>query len=369
MSNINDYLKWRGDIQISRECPFNEIDSMILARFSYLLFERIDMEEKETIGSISEKMREFPNEEFRYNGDKELITNLGLSKRFRNMEVTNFVQNNEKENEKQFGAITVHINKNEIYISYIGTDSTIFGWKEDFNMAFMDNVPCQVEGRKYLIKIANRYRFTRIRIGGHSKGGNVAIYSAITVDRGIQDRIIKVYNYDGPGFNKKFIKKYGESKITEKIETYFPQESIIGRIMNHEEKYSVVLSIQKGILQHDIYSWEVLGTNPIYTASLTKTSEIISKTVTDWLENSTQEQRKIFFDSVFNILYSTEANTFGEISKDLTKKMPIILREYGMLSTEDKTIITKMTRLFIKNYFTELLNNNKFRNGNSLKID
>ena len=354
MANINDYLKWRGDVPISKDSPFNEIDSMILARFSYLLFERIEMNEVETIGSISDKMKDFPNEDFRYNGDKELITNLGNSKRFKNMEVTNFVQNNEKENEKQFGAITIHVNKTEIYVSYIGTDSTLYGWKEDFNMAFMDNVPCQTEGKKYLTKVANKYRFTKIRIGGHSKGGNVAIYSAITVDRSIQNRIIKVYNYDGPGFNKKFIEKYSEASIIEKIHTYFPQESIIGRIMNHEEEYSIVLSTQKGILQHDIYSWEVFGTNIIYADNLTKTSEVINKTVTNWLEKTTQEQRKIFFDSVFNILYSTEANTFGQISKDITKSLPILLKSYGNESKEDKSIITEMIGLFIKTYFTEL---------------
>ena len=109
-----------------------------------------------------------------------------------------------------------------------------------------------------LREIAQKYPEKKIRIGGHSKGGNVAIYSAITASKEVQDRIIKVYNYDGPGFNKDIINKYGNDKIISKIETYIPQDSVVGRLLNHKEKMTITLSIEKGILQHDIFSWQVL---------------------------------------------------------------------------------------------------------------
>ena len=150
MANINDYLTWRGDIPFSKDFAFNEVDSMILARFSYLLFNKIDIKPVETVESVSNKMKDFDNDEFLYNGDKELITYLGQAERFKNMTVTDYVRVNSKEHEKQFAAITVHISNKEMYISYIGTDSTLYGWKEDFNMAFMDDVPCQLAGKEYL---------------------------------------------------------------------------------------------------------------------------------------------------------------------------------------------------------------------------
>lgn len=353
MANINDYIKWRGDIPLNKDYPFNKIDSMILARFSYLIFNQIQMEEEETIEDISIKMEKFEDGEFRYNGDKELITYLGKSNRFKNMKVTDFTENNGRESEKQFGAIVIHINHKELYVSYIGTDASIYGWKEDFNMAFMDNVPCQIEGKKYLEKIANKYKNKRIRIGGHSKGGNVAIYSAIMIDSTVQNRIIKVYNYDGPGFNQEIAQKYAKETIIEKIETYFPQDSIIGRIMNHEEKCSVVLSNEKGILQHDIYSWQVLGTNLIYSAKLTKSSEVMNSAVTSWLAETSNEQRKIFIDTIFELLYSTDANTFGEISKNLISSLSVIFKKYVEISKEDKKTITSIIKLFIKGYFSE----------------
>ena len=354
MSNINDYLLWRGDLKISKEFEINELDNMILARFSYLIFNKIKMDSEETIESISKKMKDFDNEEFRYNGDKELITYLGQSKRFKDMLVTDFVEKNDKSVEKQFGAITIHLPNNEIYVSYIGTDSTIFGWKEDFNMSFMENVPCQISGKEYLENVAKKYPLKKIRIGGHSKGGNVAMYSAIAVSNDIQKRIIKVYNYDGPGFSKNIIEKYEKNSIISKIETYIPQDSIVGRILYHKEKMTIVLSNQKGILQHDIFSWQVLKDDIIKVDKNTDSSEDIDKTLTKWLETTTHEQRKAFIDGVFDLLYSTEANTFSEVSKNLSTNLPIVMKKYNTYSKEEKETMKEMLKKAASIYFKNI---------------
>ena len=354
MANINDYLLWRGDIPINEAFRFNEIDSIILARFSYLIFDKIEMNKKETIESISKKMKDFENKAFRYNGDKELITYLGESKRFKNMIVTDYVQTNNKEMEQQFGAITIHISEEEMYLSYIGTDSSIYGWKEDFNMAFMENVPCQKEGKKYIEKIAQKYLNKKIRIGGHSKGGNVAIYSAITSSKELQNRIIKVYNYDGPGFNKNIINKYSNNEIISKIETYIPQDSIIGRLLNHKEKMTIAFSLEKGILQHDIYSWQVLKDDLIHSEKNTDKSEDIDKTITEWIELTTNEQRKIVIDAVFELFYSTDSETFGEMSKNISANLPKVLKKYEEIAKEDKEMIKQMIKIIATSYINIL---------------
>ena len=354
MANINDYLLWRGDLKISKEFEFNEIDSMILARFSYLIFNKIHMNEKETVESIASKMKDFDNDEFRYNGDKELITYLEKSNRFKDMVITDYIEKNNKNVEKQFGAISIHISNNEMYISYLGTDSTIYGWKEDFNMSFMENVPCQISGKDYLEKVASKYPLKKIRIGGHSKGGNVAIYSAIASSEEVKKRIIKVYNYDGPGFSKSIIEKYGKNSLISKIETYLPQDSIIGRILYHKEKMSVVLSMQKGILQHDIFSWQVLKDDMIRLDKNTDNSENIDKTITEWFEATTNEQRKAFVDGIFDLFYSTEANTFGEMSKHLSTNLPIVMKKYREYSKEEKETMSDMLKKAVSLYLNNI---------------
>jgi len=351
MSNVNDYLLWRGDIPINNKFPFNEVDAMILARFSYLRFDIIHFEGKTTIEEIANQMKSLDNEQFLYNGDKDLITNLGKSARFKDMVISDYIKVQEKEEEKQFGAVTIHISERELYISFIGTNSTITGWKEDFNMSFMLHVPCQIAGKEYLEKIANEYMDKKIRIGGHSKGGNVAIYSAITASNDVQNRILKVYNYDGPGLNMDILKQYANKRILDKVVTYLPQDSIIGRILHHEEMTIVTSSIEKGIYQHDIYSWQVMQCYLIKLDKNTESSEEVNEILTNWLNDTTTEQRKIFIDSVFELLYSTNAETLRDISKNLSTNIPKILRKYRQLSKDDREIITRMIITFSKIYF------------------
>lgn len=347
MANMNDYLLWRGKNSISDDSKFNEVDSLILARFSYLPFNKIQLNEEETIESICQKISSINERRLNNKFDENFINFLGKSSRFKNLLVTDYINNDDKKLEKQFTAITIHISDSEMYISFMGTNNTIYGWKEDFNMSFMENVPCQVSGMMYVKTISKKYPQKLIRIGGHSKGGNVAIYSAITSPIKIQDRIIKVYNYDGPGFNKKIIDKYENASIINKIETYIPQDSIIGRVLDHKEKTTITFSEEKGIFQHDIFSWQVSDDELILSKENTKISEDIDDTLTEWLENTTVKQRKVFFDTVFDLLYATDAATFKEISNNLSQSIPKILIKYNEISNEDKkTIIVMIKKMF-----------------------
>lgn len=354
MANINDYIDWRGDLPISEEYGINEIDNMIFARISYLIFDKIHLEEKETIESISKKMQDFQNEEFNINGDKELITKLGQSKRFKDLVITDYIKNNDYEAVRQFSAITIHISKKLMYLSFEGTDGTILGWKEDFNMAFMKNIPAQIAGKEYLEKIADKYKAKKMILGGHSKGGNVAIYAGTTTTKKIQNRIIKVLNYDGPGFDEDFYKKTDNKEFVEKVYTYIPQDSIIGRILEHEEGFRVVESTQKGIYQHDIYSWQVKGRQMIKLKEASKSSDLMNETMKSWLKNTTIEQRKVFFDSVFDIFNSTSASKLAELSIAWKTNMPKIIDTYKGLSEEDKKTITEMIKIFGKSYFSSI---------------
>lgn len=375
MANINDYLLWRGDLPINSRYKFNEIDSMILARFSYLRFDKIKINKTETIESISEKMVKLDESEFRYKGDKELITYLGKSERFKNMVVTDYDKNDNKEFVRQFGAITIHISNKELYISFLGTDSSILGWQEDFNMTFLSNVPCQIAGMEYVKMIAEKYPNTKLRIGGHSKGGNVAIYASARASKDIQKRIIKIYNYDGPGLKKDILKKYFSNDICKKMETYIPQDSVIGRLLIHKEKTRIVYSVEKGIYQHDLFSWQVLKDDMIDIEENTEKSEEIHRMVVDWLENTTNEQRKIFICTIFDLFYSTEAQSFGEISRSLTTSLPRIVKKYGELNKDDKDVLIKMVKLFAKIYWemfkdreTLKFENYKLENKNKLEV-
>ena len=159
------------------------------------------------------------------------------------MKLTNYINKVDPIQEKQFSAITIIMQDKTIYVAYRGTDNTIVGWKEDFNMSFSKLVPAQTDAVNYLESVAKKYK-NRIRVGGHSKGGNLAVYAAAFCNKHVKDKIINVYNNDGPGFCDEVVNSEQYKEIIDRVHTYIPQTSIIGRLLNHEEETIILKSTQ-----------------------------------------------------------------------------------------------------------------------------
>ena len=341
MSNVCDYVKWRGDLSIEQS-EFNEIDNLILSRFSYFPFDKI-IKENEVV-TIKELSERFKKQDIRklpilWKDDVDLFPLMGESERFGKLLATKYINKIDQEQEKQFAAITVLMPDNTIFVSYRGTDNTIVGWKEDLNMSFKSHIASQISAKKYLEIIAQEYPDKKIRIGGHSKGGNVAVYAATFVNKEIKDRIINVYNNDGPGFCEDVIETLEYKEMIENVHTYIPQSSVIGRLMNHREKYTVVKSVQKGIMQHDLYSWEVLGKEFVTLEEVTNGSEFVDKTIKEWLENVEPTKREQVIDVVFDILNTTDAQTMKEIKSNWFTSARTMMASYKNIDNETKEMI------------------------------
>lgn len=360
MANVCDYVRWRGDLTLEQS-EFNEIDNLILARFSYFPFDKIIRENE--IATIKELSRRFSNQDVTklpilWKDDVELFPLMGNSKRFGGMLATQYINKIDAEQEKQFSAITVLMPNDIIYVSYRGTDNTIVGWKEDFNMSFKSHIASQISAKQYLEEIAKEYPSSKIIIGGHSKGGNIAVYAATFASKDVKDRIINVYNNDGPGFCEDVIETPEYQEILPRVHTYIPQSSIIGRLMNHKEKYTIVESVQKGIMQHDLYSWQVLGKEFVTLKKLTSESEFIDKTIKDWLENVEPEKREQVIDAVFEILNTTEAQTMKELKANWFANAKTILGTYKNIDSDTKEMVWQTVNELLKvaknNIFEEL---------------
>lgn len=361
MPNIIDYIEWRGDLSFENS-PINEIDDIIFSRFSYIPFRCIELKDIDTIGDIALKMKDLDIDNYLWNDDKIFLQKIGNCKRFKNIKVSDYIEIFDKAAEKQFAAITLWIQDSKKYISFRGTDSSLVGWKEDLNMGFRKDVPSQKEAVKYLDSIANKYKDNLI-VGGHSKGGNLAVYSAVFCKDNVKDRIERVINADGPGFDNSVILTNNYKKMLNRIQTYIPQSSIVGRLLEHEEEYQVVKSIQKGVMQHDIYSWEIEPTKLIRIPTVTNNSEIFNGIVSDWLKNTTPEQRENFINIIYEIILETQAQKTSDFRVETVKKIAIILNGYRNVSGEDKKEIEQMVKLLLESTFKILKEN---RNTNKL---
>ena len=357
MANIHDYLDWRGDLKFE-EFGVNEVDELILARVSYFPYDRIKMKPKEKFKDIAKKMESFTDNDFIWKGDKELLEKLGESERYSDVTITDYIKHNVEEEQKQFSAITIHVGNSLHYVSYCGTDYSLYAWKENFNLSFMDKIPAQIEAKKYFDEIAKQYKGKFI-LGGHSKGGNLAIYAAVKASAKNRSRIIKAINYDGPGFRSDFLKSKEYKEMLPKLHEYIPQDSVVGMLLTQDEAFTVVLSTEKAILQHDIFSWVVNKDKLMKVPNTTKASKITNRALTNWIKNCSLEQRQIFIDSVYEMLYATEATSLKELSSTWVSKIGIVLKTYNNLSEKDKKIMSKTVKQIVTSYRKAIRDDNK----------
>ena len=308
--NIMDYLEWYGDFDFS-VMPFNEVDNLILAELSYASLDGIVPEPQlgRKLRSISVKEAALKlDESGRLEKSCKLERNAGLlllemakGRRFADAVLAGYVDKHDFENQEQFSALHVYLSDGTLFVSYSGTDDTILGWKEDLNMAYQMPVPSQEEAVGYLEKTVP-HDGRLIRIGGHSKGGNLAIYAAAMCYDRLKRRIIAIYNNDGPGFLESMLEKKAYLEIKDKVRTIVPETSIIGMLLEHGDSYEVVKSTGKGIMQHDGLSWQVYRNGFVKLDERSKESLVIDKTISAWVMGLSDDERVAFVDAVYDML-------------------------------------------------------------------
>ena len=341
MKNFLDYLQ--DNNKTFKESSFNSIDSLILAYLSYFHFPNTLTRLKDLDISKTTKVEK----------NRELIKRVVTSNRYKDIESCFYVEDTNDLIEKQFSAVTFLLPNNTMYISFRGTDSTLTGWKEDFNMAFMLPVPAQKEALNYVEKVTKLIP-RKFYIGGHSKGGNLAVYAGCNLSNNISTRIIKIYSHDGPGFIKEFLTTSNYQNIKDKIEKIVPSSSIIGMLLYTNENYKIIKSSARGILEHDPFSWLINGNNFIILKKLSDGTVFTNKVINDFLSSLSKKEREIFIDSLFTVLKSTNLTTLDEISKNFIVKLPNILIAIYKLDDVNKKYIIKTIKALIKSCLTNL---------------
>ena len=350
MANILDYIDWRGDLTFDK-APFNDIDNLIFTQLSFIDFESIvpgvDSCSSIRLSDAAEEFfstREAEKIEMGLlvpNDIVELFRKMSESPRYRDLMLTKFINRIDYEKQQQFAALTIEVDENLMYIAFRGTDDTIVGWKEDFNMGFMTAVPSQLDAVKYVAKAAGG-NDSGLIIGGHSKGGNLSVYAAMHSEKAVQDRIIKVYNNDGPGFSRKVIDLDEYRAVADRIETIIPESSVVGIMLEHEEKFTIVKSTQKGLLQHDAFSWEVMGTKFVLAEERTMYSEISDAALKTWIGEMDTEERMLFVDTLFDILQSADAKTLQDLNANKLETAMTMLRTIKNLDEDKKAGMSKI---------------------------
>jgi hypothetical protein len=240
-------------------------------------------------------------ERIRLKNDLPLLRRAAESQRFGSAKITMYRNLLIPEQETQFAAATFLLDDGTAFLAFRGTDDTLVGWKEDFNMSFQQTVPAQRLALQYTRDVALEHTCP-LRLGGHSKGGNVAVFAAARSSPMIQSRILEVYNHDGPGFTEYLMGDPGYIAMVPRIHTFIPQSSIIGMLLEHEEPYTVVKSSLFSILQHECFSWEIKGGSFVHVDEIDNHSRFIDRTLKTYLAEMDKKERSEFVDAFFSLL-------------------------------------------------------------------
>lgn len=327
MANILDYL-WEVTADFS-QIPFSDVDSLVLSQLSYLLFDGLvpgpgdgsvpleSLREERLLQSLTRGTR-VPEQ------NRELLIRLCENPRYHGLSLSGYVNVVDQEAQEQFSAVTF-LFPSFAYVAFRGTDSTYVAWKEDFNLAFISPVPAQVSAVGYLDRAASLTPLP-LRVGGHSKGGNLAVYASAFCAEKTADRLLAVYSHDGPGFTREILDSPEFARILDRVRKTMPQSSLVGVLLQHQENYQVIQSDGFWILQHDPFSWLVEKGDFLHRKDLTPQARLLDKGLNAWISSLTKEELSRFADALYQVLCALPGDSFSDMPDNWWETVPETLK-------------------------------------------
>lgn len=374
MENVLQYLKWRGDLSF-KERVFNEIDGLVCALIGYIRWEDIVANDTISLPIACQRYLSMHSEEemamtYAYSPMLiDLIKILNKTFRYQDVQLKRYISILDEDKTAQFSAITIELPNQCVYIAYRGTDSTILGWKEDFDMIYQDSIPSHqlavnylkeayydvIEDKKILgIKYSQSVR--TLYLGGHSKGGNLAMYAAICC-QDMQKYIKHVYSFDGPGFKDVFYQNHDYASIINRIKNYAPVSSVIGRLMTHKEAYVIFDGYDNCLQQHDAFYWKINGDHFDCVDQFNEDSNQTIDYIDTILLSKTDEEKKTFICLMFKILNDLKINSVSDFAEMTLKQSIQGIKELSTMSQDDAKLfldLFKFALMQLKSiYFTK----------------
>lgn len=345
MYTIQDYLQFRGDLSF-KVSSFNEVDNLLLTQLSYVDLSEIvpSTESYITLKEASAKFFEKQNREMLLKSKAFtrqcpfIMEQMAQTKRFENIRLSHYEDSMDEENYTQFSAMHINLLDGTIYLSFRGTDDSLVGWYEDFQMLY--DYP--IEGQKRAVEYVNntvKWGLVSLRFGGHSKGGNLAVYAAALCKPSIQRRITQVFNNDGPGFWKAFIESEEYQRIVSKVISIVPQGSIFGLMLEHREENRVVKSNASGAMQHDVLSWGINGISLDYADSLSEDALHFKDSLNKWLAEHSEEQRKKVTEAIIQLIDVSGSKNVSEFLGSNLKTINSIVLKFTEFDSDTRNLL------------------------------
>ena len=314
MANIFDYLT---DVQYDSfyDIPLNELDILALTELTYLSFDNLL---DQPVNRLSDVATRVPRESTMLTNKErlQLLDQLSQHKRFKNSKLSNFVNEVDTELQKQFAAMTYRLNLYTYLIVFRGTDDSIIGWKEDFHLTYMKEIPAQKHALEYLEDFFKQHPKQKVIIAGHSKGGNLAVFAASQTQHELQEKISAVYTY---------------------------------MMLEVPDTPTVVKSTALGgIAQHNTFSWLTEGQHFVQLEEISSESLQVKDALKEWVDSVPDEELELYFDLFFGTILDSGISSINELSsKNAIEHVRQLVSQAQTLEPEQVEILKNLTQLLL----------------------
>lgn len=332
-----DYVDWRGDLSAAVS-PWNEIDQLIFAYLSYVDFDGVLAGPKRTLQEVcTDYFALHTREELKarttfYKQAPFLMEKAAHSDRYRNICLSDYVNQVNEQKEAQMSAVTIWIDDTHAYVSFRGTDDTFVGWREDFNLSYLSETPGQKAALQYVNEHFSGKKHVTIDMGGHSKGGNFAIYAGAFCDPSIPVRYI--FSFDAPGFIDEITQTEAYQALLPKVISVIPEEAVIGVLLSNNLENTIVKSTERGVMQHDAMSWQVMRDHFDRAENRTAMSLFFDQTMRTWVAKFDAQQRKAFCDALFS--FFEETSTLTDFNAHKVQSIGNVMKTLGNMPKEQR---------------------------------
>lgn len=359
MATINGYLDYNKNRSF-KDFAFNEADILCLNELGYFCFEELDASidfSKDV--NLHEVLMPYVTGEKPFNHSflvteerVKLLQKVVASKRFVNLNLSDYVNDVDAEYERQFSAMVFTLPEiNHHQLVFRGTDDTMIGWKEDFKLTYVQEIPAHRAAVAYLEAYFEKYA-GKVTVSGHSKGGNLALYAVAHVNDLLREQIEKVYMLDAPGLQEKGLESDGYKAIRERVTVIRPEESIVGIMLYNDIDPIVVKSNASGIMQHALTSWQFNEETGelILAERQTDLSQNLEKTFKQWMNELSSQELKILFDILFDTLMSSGIHSINDVTidREFGAKLATSIASFYSIGTEKKLLLAKSAKLFLQ---------------------
>ena len=344
MENMLDYLRWRGDLPISAAVPLCPIDLLIFAQIVHAPLENLQ-EEKGSLLSLREKVYPAPparEENALIQGRYAIWKAMDQACRFGQVRLERFESRFVPAEETQFAA-ALFLWADTGIVAFRGTDATLIGWKEDFNMGLEAPVPAQTDAVRFLNGAAAVAK--RLYVCGHSKGGNLAMYASALCDESAQEKIVSVTSFDGPGLSDAVLASPGWARIQGRLQTFIPESSIIGLLLGSTGKSTIVKSDSVSLMQHNPFFWHVLGPRFVEAEGTTLSSQLMNQALHGFLKDCPVEKRQVLIETVFNVLMVSGATRLKDVPRGIAAHMDDVMSLLQRIPEEDRKSLAQVLRI------------------------